>query len=197
MPYLLPKLKVKGFTLLELLVVVAIIGGLMALLLPQMSKFSNYQSLEDSAEQLQSALRTAQNNATSGTQCGSGIAASEWYLQFLSSTQYKVGVVCSDQASSPTPTPLPTTTYNLPSGVSVSKVEVSRCSGENSGINLVSSSPRVSYSNVSGLVTFQHSNPGCPMDSSYRWIKFTLQLDSSTTNKLDVVVEKGGAIFLN
>lgn len=56
-----------GFTLIELIVAVAIITSLAALAVPGLGSYLTGQNLTQSLEQVKSDLRTAQNNALTGT----------------------------------------------------------------------------------------------------------------------------------
>ncbi|MDO8498450.1 MAG: type II secretion system protein [bacterium] len=201
---LLRKRSCKGFTLMELLVAVAIMAGLVTLVLPQLTKYATYGSLQDGMEQLQSSLRAAQNNASSSTKCSDGISASSWYLSFIYDTpsssvkSYQIGPKCSDGT---TPTP---TTYNLPTGVSIKNktsppahtgIEVSACHG----IDLTNFGAEVFFGTITNLVTFQFdsTNSGCPAFQPQNRMVITLQLDGDPAQTREVTIEKGGAIYTN
>lgn len=55
-----------AFTLIELLIVIAIIGVLSAISIPSFSTFTNNQRLSQAAKQVKNDLRSAQNRALSG-----------------------------------------------------------------------------------------------------------------------------------
>ncbi len=57
----------KGFTLIELVVVIAIMGVLASFLLPSFSELIKKQKLEQATEQVKNDLRVVQNRALTGT----------------------------------------------------------------------------------------------------------------------------------
>ncbi len=70
-----------GYTLVELLVVIAIIALLAVVGFVSFRGFSEKQGPKNAAGQIQSLIRLAQSNATSSTMCN-GQPAESWYLVF-------------------------------------------------------------------------------------------------------------------
>ena len=99
----LPKYS-KGFTLLELLVSVSIIGIIAGGIIPSFSGYIKNQNLQQAQEQFKSELRTIQNKALTGSLSDTligGSYAEYWGLRFLpsdsgSSIEYFISVTNSD-----------------------------------------------------------------------------------------------------
>ena len=68
--------KQKGFSLIELLVVISIIGLLAALIVPSFNAFNRRQTVKQATKQLKADLRLAQNRAVSS------IDNSDWGMEF-------------------------------------------------------------------------------------------------------------------
>lgn len=194
------ELRIKGFTLIELLVVVAIIGTLVGLLLPQFQNYNKTQMLQNAASQFLSNLRTVQNNAIAGVECSPGLKALGWYLRVVDSTHYQVTSTCADSPISGTGT-----TYTLPAGVQFCKVYLLDKDNEScpdlpdSPDDVICETPddfAALFSNIKGEVTLQSGDTDCPVSSSRVKMKFLLNLQSDTSKTANVIIEKGGSIYL-
>jgi prepilin-type N-terminal cleavage/methylation domain-containing protein len=78
-----------GFTLLELMIVVTIIGIISAGVIPAFSGYIKNQNLKQAQEQLKSDMRTIQNKALSGAlsdQLLSGLYVKYWGMKFINGT---------------------------------------------------------------------------------------------------------------
>lgn len=87
------KSSARGFALIELLIVIAIIGILAVASIPTFSDFLNSQRLSQSAKQVKSDLRSAQNRALNGIKNASGDKV--WGIRFNGSNSYNI-VTCGD-----------------------------------------------------------------------------------------------------
>lgn len=177
----------RGFTLLELLVVISIMAILTVIAVPSFNEYSKNQKLNDAANNLQSVLRQAQNNAQTGTVCtigGNTYTASSWKIIFNASN-YSVSPVCIGVLP---PTPV-SQQYSLPSGVIISAVKNKDNCGE--------LSEGVSYKNLSSEVVFDLANCNVNVNDTLN-ITFCLTdsncPDGSMTKT--VSIEKGGGIYV-
>lgn len=90
----------RGFTLIELALVMAIIGILAGLGIPSYGTFKKNQELEQTAATLESNLRFAQNQAAAGVKpagCGSNELVG-WYVK-VQTTKYDIFVRCGLSAT--------------------------------------------------------------------------------------------------
>lgn len=184
----------RGFTLLELLVVISIMAILTIIAVPSFNEYSRNQKLNDAASQLQSILRQTQNNAQTGTVCkiGSNIyTASSWKITF-NANNYSVSPVCVEAPASPTPIPQQ---YSLPSGIIISNVLQTDIP-----VPCGSIPSSIEYKNLSSEVSF-NLGAGCTPGIN-ALVEITLCLTDSATcpagapTKI-VRVEKGGGIYIN
>ena len=187
----------KGFTLVELLVVVAIISGLAGFFVPKFINYSEFRELQNAASDLQSAVRLAQNNAQTGVVCLGGISAKNWYLYFSGADTYRLETVCigpTPEAGTPTPTPPVSTLYKFPAGVSIDIIELNSCAG----IDLKDPGLKVIFSNISGVLSFEveGTNAGCGSSSFAKTLTVRLKSLSDPDNPLSVIIEKGGSVYV-
>lgn len=87
--------RVRGFTLVEILVAMSIIAILSAVAVPNLKKFSSDQEITNAASRLRTILITAQSQAISRIQCptGSNIATDAWIVR-LNSLTYSLIAKC-------------------------------------------------------------------------------------------------------
>lgn len=187
----------KGFTLIELLVVITIIASLVGVFAPKFITYSKYQDLQGAAANLQTNIRTAQNNASSGLRCTGNTVASSWYLYFFGSDAYRLETTCAGPApgaGTPTPTPPVSTVYKFPAGVSIDFIELNSCPG----IDLKNSDLKVIFSNISGVLKFEVSgaNVGCGSSSYAKTLAIRLKSLSDPGNPISVIIEKGGSVYV-
>lgn len=174
----------KGFSLVELLVAVAVMATLTVILVPRFRSFSADQGLKNATLQLQSQIKVVQNNAISAIKCNASTASSNWALEFTGTNSYSTYPTCS---GSGTPSQI---NYNLPQNVSI----IGWQAGENCDI------PRIiTFSNISGLVKFTYSGEidserNCLDESGADLMTITLKLNSNN-KETKVFVSKGGAIY--
>lgn len=178
--------------MVELLVTVAIIGTLTAVLIPQLEQFKNYQSLADTATTLQTALRTAQSNASNGTKCSGGGKAAWWGVKISSNPSfYQLLSVCAVDPGITMPTPAASSTVTLPVSTTISSIFVNGCRN----VELKGSPVTIEFTNVSGAISFTGSTvSGCP---SQNHDKLIISLSDNATGAVSqVVVEKGSSIYV-
>lgn len=182
----------RGFTLVELLVTIAIIGGLIIVLLPQINTFQRRQILGDSVAGLQSTLRSAQNNASSGVKCdSSGKVVKFWKVGFGTSS-YTVESKCEDGSTGTTKT------YRLPEGISV---EGATLFTNSSTCGISPSEAQVIFDNISANVGLISQDSGCPVSSNTAKMAVRLKEVNSCVTEvnscvtMEVIIEKGGNIY--
>ncbi len=168
-----------GYTLIELLVVMAIMSIMAVVGFVNFKDFSSEQVTVKAIGQIQSLLRLAQSNATSGILCSAPQAAKLWYLVITSTN---VDLSC-DTA---------TTVNAYHRGYPTDNVTISvKCStGDTSGITLPVT---ISYFPLSGQISFKGSDSStvCSNTNSL-FITATNTQNISLTKSL--TISKGGAI---
>ncbi len=104
----LPKYK-KGYSIIELLVVVVIMGFLAALVIPSFSNFQQDQDLKLSAEEMKANIRLAQSRSLSGskgTTCDATDTLLGWYFAIQSGAAqntYSIAGACRSVTNTVTP----------------------------------------------------------------------------------------------
>lgn len=208
----------RGFTFVELLVVVALISMTTAYLVPKFANFGSKQRLNEIAEKLQSDLRSAQNNAVSGVQCrdGNGTIISTnsggWTVRFVKESEnyaYKIYQNCPDLlakvASLGTPIPTPVLSYTL-LGVSAINITTNTCAQQEDKINLDTTNflgqqiyTDITFEGFSGQAVFDSNDTTavCPVSNAptLRQMAIELQMSGEPASK-KLIIETGGSIYV-
>lgn len=194
---------VRGFTLLELIVVMGILAALSVLSIPQIFRYNDNQSLQSASSDLQQALRTAQSNALSGVICSSNysdLASSKWSLAFNNDAMsYKTEATCVDNTRNPAPQVIPST-KTLPAGVEISEIWIdSAYCGSDINIPVNTSGKKITFDTISGRINFNDTNlpPDCSILTSSKEMWVGLRLTEDISKKIYVVINKGGSIYVS
>lgn len=180
----------KGYTLIELLVVVTIIATISVMVFANYRGFSKDQVLIKATGQIQSLIKLAQSNASSGLKCASGDSesSSEWYVKFKPVTNNKsvLELSCYKSAGISPASNTIMQTLTLDQNIFVTKVN------NDTGSCLSSDGPSLTLSNggtfivsfktISGEVKF-FLNRNTPLDSPI------CELNTLNTEKIPVVIE--------
>lgn len=172
----------KGFTLVEILVVIALMVTATVIVVPNFRKFNEGQDLTQAVNDLKQALRVAQSSATSGTKCSS-FPASKWKVS-LASTQFTTIAVCYDQSGATSPAPELRQTVIPPPSISISVADNCGSSGT-AGAEISFTGNTVSFSCNNGTIP-----PTLPLP-------LIIKLKSTNTNlsPQDVSLTAGGLIY--
>lgn len=173
-------MKHSGYTLIELLVVISIIGILGLVAFVNYRNFSQDQILNKGIGQIQTILRLAQANATSGALCGNN-GGVKWTVKFSNSDQTRVDLVCSD-----------TKTVNMYylENLRISAITSSSCLSD----TYPAASVLVNYAALSGKMDF--SGDDC-VNGNQSVTSPTLTINIVSTvndNHKQLILTKGGSI---
>ena len=117
-------MKQNGFTLLELLVVTAIILGITGFAISNYNDFNRVEKLRQTGKILKADLRLAQTQSTSGikpSSCNVGAVTLTGYTLSFTQTSYSIQATCSSGAAGP----ITTVTFPAASGVTFSPTPAS------------------------------------------------------------------------
>ena len=172
-----------GYTLIELMVAISIMAILGIIAFVNFKDFSQDQILNKAVGQVQTYLRLAQSNATSGLKCNDNPAES-WMIEF-ETNQTDIKLKCKSASSAD----IEKQTLTLEGNVIVDSISGTTC------VNATfhDSTMTVVYGNLYGKPSFilaKGRSNECIADVSS--ITITLKRNSSTPKSL--VINKGGAI---
>ncbi|MBI2011562.1 prepilin-type N-terminal cleavage/methylation domain-containing protein [Candidatus Daviesbacteria bacterium] len=161
--------KKNGFTIVEILITITIIGILTLIAIPNFRKFNKEQLLRNFATDLIYNLRKAQINAQSGVKCPDGNPSVTWGINFLANSSYELIATCegSNYTGNAVSTPNITLSTNCGAYPSVLKF------------------------NQNGVIYPDSSS--CPSLGNQI---FAVTLSDSTKNYI-LNIDKGGAIYEN
>ncbi|HAI62801.1 MAG: Type IV pilus transmembrane protein FimT [candidate division WWE3 bacterium GW2011_GWF2_41_45] len=123
----LPRPINKGFTLVELMIVVSILAIVSGIMIPSFSSYTRNQTLKQAQENLKSDLRSLQNRALTGTGSDmllNGLPAKYWAVSYSSTpgynTTYSFYLTSTGVCSTTDPASSIQQTVTLPANVTIS-----------------------------------------------------------------------------
>ncbi len=169
----------RGFTLIEILVAIAIISIVTVTVVPNLRKFNSDQELSNDTNKLIQTLRQAQSNAQSGLKClrsPTATASANWMVGATNSATFYIQPTCNDANLGLVAPAIEKTTYTLTNTrITVNSTGVGTC---------LLSQPQVTFTkNIAAITNGCQSNP-----------LFTLT-HLVTNNTKSVSVDPGGAIY--
>ncbi len=165
----------KGFTIVEILVVITLMAVAAVIVVPNFRKFNEGQDLTQAVDDFKQALRITQSSAMSSIKCSS-YPASKWKVS-VKSAQFQTIAVCYDSVTSPTPEPRQTVIF--PSSISISADSCGAGSDVDAEIYF-----------TTNTVSFICTNGATP-----NW-PFEVTLKSTNNNQTQVVfLTEGGLIY--
>lgn len=173
-----------AFTLIELIVVLAIMAIISVYTLANYSSFGDDQNLKNAVLDVQSLLRQAQTNASSNVKCDQK-AGAVWQAVFSSdAVTATTNLSCQDPLPSPSPSPSPTPTSKKVKQLGPNLI-ILNPSGN--GSSCPSSLPFIiSFAPLSGQINLGGAN--CT--------SLTITVKNIKTNKtLDLYIDQGGRIY--
>lgn len=197
----------QGFTLIEIMIVVSIIGMVSAVAIPSFRKFNDEQVLKNAAAQMTQAFRKIQNNAQSRVNCRDNNPSSGWEVVLgvdsSGSGFYQIVEYCQNILDDYAPYTIEEEAQNLPADIYINTVEDSSATPPlivprftNPGLPDCSPSPAfpdsmiaLHYNNSDNFAIF---SPLCLGTSQAQSFKFMLRSSSSVT--ATIVVDRGGSI---
>ncbi len=189
-----------GFTLIELLVVIAVIAIVGTFAIANFRSFGEDKELENAALDIQSQVRTAQANASSGLKC-ENTTALQWRNDFYrQSDGYKIRLSCINDG---TFTPKSPRYLVLPANIIIENIVVDGSS--NSLPNLFTENPwggsyattvfNTPFAEISFRCNINYPTSGC--SGGVPDGKVTIQLKNTKTNSTkQVIIDKGGRIYV-
>lgn len=171
-----------AFTLVELLVAIAVMAIISVITLSSYRSFGRDQNLNNAALDIQNQLRSAQANATANAQCASDEYGTTWQVYFTSD-RITTNLNCQFLPSPlPVPSPVLTTKKTFQLGTDITIQSVSGTGGSNCPSDVPFT---ISFDPLTGKTKLQ--------DSKCTGLKITLT-NTKTTKSL--IIEQGGNIYV-
>lgn len=165
-----------GFTLIEMLVVIAIMAVIGIFTLSNYKSFGEDQSLKNAVLDIQSQLRTAQTNATTNLKCGTQYSAT-WQVEFADDDK-TINLKCSASADIQK-------TLQLDTNIKIKEFSGTSCEDE--------TPITIEFTPLSGKIGFIYGD-GNNMSSSCISLTVTLK-NTKTGSDKSLTIEKGGKIY--
>lgn len=181
-------MKSKGWTLVELLVTIAIIGILTTVGFANIQSFSSEQKIDDGVNQVQSFIRAAQTDATSSLKCNNALSYS-WSVVFKTDKK-NIDLNCKTSSSA---SDFLVRTLTLPANITVNSIV------GDGWPSCVTTFPAnaitIIYNTLTGSVSF--SDPGMSANCNSTTSNFVVTLTfagAETTISKDITISTGGGI---
>lgn len=172
----------KGFTLVEILVVLAVVGILSVTGYINYRTFSHEQIIDDAVSSVQSLLRTAQTNATTSLKCKT-VGSQQWIIAFKNKSLLELQCIRADNSQLE-----PIKTLNLTNNVELDSISGVFCSST-FPTNIIT----LSFDTLSGKVGF--FDPGQTCIAALDEIAVVLKHQRTEIPLLKTItVGKGGGI---
>lgn len=190
----------KGFTLIELLVVIAIMAIVGTFAIANYRSFGQDKDLESAALDIQSQVRTAQTNATTGVKCENLTALHGWRNDiYRQNDGYKVRLSCINDD---TYTPRSKKYLSLPANIIIENITVD--GSTNTLPNYFSESPwggsfaaavfEPPFTQLSFRCFINYSSEGCSGGTPDG--KLVIRLKNTKTNSVkSLAIDKGGRVY--
>lgn len=159
----------RGFTLVEVLISIAMLALIATIALPNFRRFNEDQTLKNTTANLISSLKTAQNNAQTGVKCPDGVSTPQSWSVIITGTASSLSYYLQESC------------LNLTTGVA-----------SLNNLPLVSVPPTVisSPAALSCTITYTQTMVS-PASSCY---SVTLNDTGTSPPKRQILIDKGGAI---
>lgn len=178
-----------GFTLVEILIVISIMGILGGLIYANSKSYAERQFLEKAADQLQGLIRQTQSNATSSANCF-GKSSLSWQIVFDKATLSIVSLFCTDLNQE----------SKKVKELKLEKAKVNFIKGNDCSSNsFPDNNLTVTFTSLTGNVSFQSGSAveDCLTETSSE-VKISVKtLNTSEELEKSFVINKGGAIDID
>lgn len=178
----------RGFTLVELMVVVAIMAILGTIGFINFRTSSNIQILNDGANKVQSFLRAAQANSTASLKCA-GSGSTEWQVIFTNKIT-PIDLKCKTSSTS-----TPTLFQQLPLPANITIDLITGDGGPSCTVSFPTNPLQVSFNTLYGTISFGDPALSSTCLQSINNLTITVKYTQGETSLTkNIIVSKGGGI---